>query len=88
MPGTGSMVRAVGASGMNRLLKTAGKAVTNVIKRFDKGNTNTKTQDHVHFKDGTSSNIDGTVHDKHNGVPQPTAPAKIFLEKNGWKLPE
>jgi hypothetical protein len=83
------MVRAVGSSGMNRLLKTAGTEITKFIRRFDKGNTNTKTQDHVHFKDGTSYNMDGTIHDKHNGAPNPPVKVKDWLrEKGGWQIPD
>ena len=40
---------------------------------------------HIHFKDGTSINIDGTVHDKHKGMPNLDNATKKWLEKNGWK---
>jgi hypothetical protein len=73
---------------MNRLLKEAKNVIRRNIQRFDRGNTNTKTQDHVHFKDGTSSNIDGSIHDKQNGVPQPPKEVKDWLQKYGWNPPK
>jgi hypothetical protein len=88
MPGTGRMVKSVGASGMNRLLKSAGPTIRRFVERFDKGNLNTKTQDHVHFKDGTSYNRDGTIHDKQNGIPSPPAKVTDFLRQNGWSVPD
>ena len=39
---------------------------------------------HIHFKDKTSLNNDGTPHDKHNGVPRLTKPVKEWLEKHNW----
>ena len=42
-------------------------------------------QPHVHFSDGTSLNIDGSVHDAKNGIPNLTNEIRIWLEKNGWK---
>ena len=42
-------------------------------------------QPHIHFSDGTSLNIDGSVHDRKNGIPNLTNEIKIWLEKNGWK---
>ena len=41
---------------------------------------------HVHFKDGTSINIDGTIHDKRQGTPKLTNEIKRWLNKNGWCL--
>ncbi len=41
-------------------------------------------KDHVHFDDGTSLNIDGTVHDKKGGIPKPNNKQKKFLEKENW----
>lgn len=41
-------------------------------------------QDHVHFKDGTSINKDGTIHDKHKGVPKLSRKVLDWLNKNGW----
>jgi len=41
-------------------------------------------QPHVHFKDKTSINRDGTVHDKKHGTPNPTRKVWDWLHKNGW----
>lgn len=41
---------------------------------------------HVHFKDGTSMNNDGTVHDAHNGTPNPSNKTTDWLNDNGWKV--
>ena len=43
-------------------------------------------QPHIHFKDGTSINMDGTIHDKINGIPTITKQIKIWLEDNGWSV--
>lgn len=39
---------------------------------------------HIHFSDGTSLNIDGTIHDKRNGIPNLTRETAEWLENNGW----
>jgi RHS repeat-associated protein len=55
------------------------------IKRFDPADSTVKSsQDHVHKTDGTSMNVDGTVHDKKNGVPKFTNKEKKFLKENKW----
>lgn len=55
------------------------------IERFDSAEESVKnSKDHVHFKDGTSMNNDGTVHDKKGGIPNPTNKEKKFLEKENW----
>jgi peptidoglycan hydrolase-like protein with peptidoglycan-binding domain len=41
---------------------------------------------HAHFKDGTSLNNDGTVHDAHKGTPNPSNKTTEWLENNGWKV--
>lgn len=43
-----------------------------------------KHKPHVHFKDGTTMNFDGTIHDKSKGVPNITNKVKTWLESNGW----
>jgi len=40
---------------------------------------------HVHFKDGTSINNDGTVHDAGHGTPKLTKEVLEWLIKHGWK---
>ncbi|MBQ7934997.1 MAG: hypothetical protein IJ333_01420, partial [Clostridia bacterium] len=39
---------------------------------------------HVHFRDGTSLNIDGSVHDSMNGIHSLTNSERIWLFENGW----
>lgn len=41
---------------------------------------------HVHFKDGTSLNKDGTIHDAHKGTPKPSSKTKKWLNDKGWKV--
>lgn len=41
-------------------------------------------QPHVHFKDGTALNRDGTIHDKMHGRPKPTRKTWGWLHRNGW----
>lgn len=53
------------------------------VDRVDKGHIDGQ-QPHVHFKDGTSLNQDGTIHDAHNGVPNPSNATKDWLRSNGW----
>ena len=43
-----------------------------------------KGQPHVHFKDGTSLNRDGTIHDKGHGRPNPSSKVWDWLHKHGW----
>lgn len=54
------------------------------VDRVDKGHGSPGAQDHVHFKDGTSMNKDGTVHDAHKGTPNPSNKVKHWLEQHGW----
>lgn len=41
-------------------------------------------QPHVHFSDGTSLSMDGTIHDKHRGIPNITNAIAKWLDVNGW----
>ncbi len=41
-------------------------------------------QPHIHFTDGTSMNIDGSIHDKMNGIPNITNKIAIWLNENNW----
>lgn len=43
---------------------------------------------HVHFKDKTSMNNDGTLHDAHNGTPNISRKTKKWLEGHGWSTGE
>ena len=61
----------------------APKEIERVDKAHQKGGKN-----HVHFKDGTSLNQDGTIHDAHRGVPNPSKASKEWLKINGWSCGE
>ena len=61
----------------------APRDVDRVDKPHQKGQ-----QPHVHFKDKTSLNQDGTVHDAHNGIPSPSNEVKNWLRNNGWNTGE
>lgn len=56
-----------------------------MLKRVDNPH-NENGQPHVHFKDGTALNRDGTIHDKHSGTPRPSRDTWDWLHKNGWCL--
>ena len=43
---------------------------------------------HVHFSDGTSLNIDGTIHEVSKGIPSITRETAKWLEKYGWVIPD
>lgn len=54
------------------------------IERIDKGSKSVKgEQTHVHFKDGTALNIDGTWKDGNGMLNQAQ---KEWLSKNGWNI--
>ena len=55
------------------------------IDRVDKPHVQGQ-QPHVHFNDGTSLNMDGTIHDKINGIPHITNKIRIWLIEHGWKV--
>ena len=42
---------------------------------------------HVHFKDETCLNIDGTIHDSKRGIPRVSRKTREWLEKYVWKVP-
>ncbi|MDO5539019.1 MAG: RHS repeat-associated core domain-containing protein [Eubacteriales bacterium] len=56
------------------------------VKRVDDKNEGGAEKPHVHFKDGTSLNNDGTIHDKGKGIPKPSKNVRKWLEKHGWKV--
>ncbi|WP_252225078.1 hypothetical protein [Clostridium sp. ZBS2] len=41
---------------------------------------------HVHLKDKTSLNNDGTIHDKHRGNPNVSNKVRKWLENHGWRV--
>jgi hypothetical protein len=57
------------------------------IERVDKPHVPGQ-EPHVHYKNGTSSNQSGTVHDSHRGHPNPSKTTKKWLEKHGWTPPK
>lgn len=57
------------------------------IERVDRGHIPGQ-EAHVHYSDGTSSNVGGGVHDAHRGMPNPTKKARKWLISHGWTLPE
>lgn len=55
------------------------------IGRFDTAEKSVPaSQDHVHFSDGTSMNVDGSVQDAASGVPRISRKIGNWLEKHGW----
>ena len=65
--------------------KRKGQAPKEVKHIHDAHQPDTGGKPHVHYQDGTSMNIDGTIHDKHGGVPKITNSVKEWLQKNGWE---
>jgi hypothetical protein len=51
------------------------------VDRVDGAHT-TNQKPHVHFKDGTALNFDGT---SHHGIPRLTNAIREWLLKHGWK---
>lgn len=54
------------------------------IKHVHKGEEGAGEVAHVHFADGTSINIDGSIHKKSKGIPNPSKKAKKWLASWGW----
>lgn len=74
------------ASSPNQMQKQVEKGqAPDEVDRVDKAHDK-YGQDHVHFKDGTSINKDGTIHDKGKGTPKLTRKVLDWLNKNGWCL--
>lgn len=55
------------------------------VNRVDKPHVEGQ-QPHIHFKDGTSLNQDGTIHDAHNGIPILSNKVVDWLTNNGWEV--
>jgi len=82
------MLNMAGGKGLTMgQLKAAAKRgqVPKGIDRFDSGGGVKGEQDHVHFHGGAALNIDGTW--KH-GFKELTKAEKVFLQENGWTLPQ
>ena len=60
----------------------APKEVDRVHDSHDKKNG----KPHIHFKDKTSLNNDGTPHDSHRGTPKLTNSVKKWLIKHNWSI--
>jgi len=64
-----------------------GQAPKNV-DRVDKPHVNAPNQqNHVHFKDGTALNMDGSISHESKGVPNITDTIFKWLVNNGWGVP-
>lgn len=65
------------------------KQAPDEVDRVDPPHTNAPNQqDHIHFKDGTALNADGTISHDGNGIPIITKPIAKWITSNGWKLPQ
>ncbi len=74
------------ATSQNQMQKQVEKGqAPKEVDRVDKAH-NEFGQDHVHFKDGTAINKDGTVHDDGHGIPNLSNKVLDWLNKNGWCL--
>lgn len=60
------------------------KKLKREIDYVDDADESRKVKPHVHFKDGTSLNWDGTIHDKGHGKPSPSRYVWDWLHRNGW----
>lgn len=76
-----------GCTSRNQMNKQVqkGKAPAGV-KRVDPPHVQGQ-QPHVHYNNGTSSNMDGTTHDAGNGTPNPSSAVNNWLQQNGWTPP-
>jgi roadblock/LC7 domain-containing protein len=54
------------------------------VRRVDSADSKHHVKPHVHFKDGTALNNDGTVHDNIDGRPDPSREVWDWLHQNGW----
>jgi len=76
----------VEATSPNKLQKLIEKGqAPRGVERVDKPHVPGQ-KPHVHFEDGTSLNVDGTLHDAHKGTPDPSKKMQKWLEDNGWKV--
>lgn len=58
------------------------------VTRVDPANPDVPgSQPHIHYDDGTSSNLDGSVHDAHRGYPNPSNRIRRWIESHGWTAP-
>jgi len=59
------------------------------VDRVDPPHVNApKQQNHIHFKDGTAINMDGSLSHESRGIPKITKAILEWIIKNGWGLPK
>ena len=54
------------------------------VKKVHRAHNDKTGKPHVHFKDKTALNNDGSIHDKHNGIPKLTDAVKKWLGSHNW----
>jgi hypothetical protein len=58
------------------------------VDRVDKPHVNAPNQqNHIHFKDGTAINMDGSLSHESRGIPQITKAILEWIITNGWSAP-
>lgn len=83
--GTGYVCPLLGITSPNQMNEQAQRNKDLGVAGVHKPRAETYEQAHVHFKDGSALNIDGSW--KH-GFSELTNKVKNWLESNGWGLPE
>jgi len=58
--------------------------VSRDVRRVDSADSKHHVKPHVHFKNGTPLNNDGTIHDNIGGRPNPSREIWDWLHQNGW----
>jgi len=66
----------------------SGKAPNEVDRVDPPHNDVDNSQNHIHFKDGTAINQDGSLSHKGNGIPNITRAILKWILDNGWSAPK
>ena len=66
----------------------SGKAPNGVDRVDPPHNDVDNSQNHIHFKDGTAINQDGSLSHKGNGIPNITRAILEWILDNGWGVPK
>ena len=66
----------------------SGKAPNEVDRVDPPHNYVDNSQNHIHFKDGTAINQDGSLSHKGNGIPNITRAILKWILDNGWSAPK